>query len=204
MDASEGPLPQTRYVLQKALSAKLPPIVVLNKIDRPDARTKAVLDEIYDLFIDLDASEDQLDFPVIYTNAREGVAHRELGDSSKDLQPLFEAIVKSIPAPKSDPEATLQVQVMNLDYSDYLGRIAIGRVFNGTLVRGEEVGISKLDGTLLPTRITKLFTFRGLARDEAEAVHAGDIAAIAGVEGIQIGECLTSSGHAYAARAAHD
>ncbi|HXN65160.1 MAG TPA: translational GTPase TypA [Candidatus Acidoferrales bacterium] len=192
VDASEGPLPQTRYVLQKALSAKLPPIVVLNKIDRPDARTKAVLDEIYDLFIDLDASEDQLDFPVIYTNAREGVAHRELGDPSKDLQPLFEAIVKSIPAPKSDPEATLQVQVMNLDYSDYLGRIAIGRVFNGTLVRGEEVGISKLDGTLLPTRITKLFTFRGLARDEAEAVHAGDIAAIAGVEGIQIGECLTS------------
>ena len=192
VDASEGPLPQTRYVLQKALAAKLPPIVVLNKIDRPDARPKEVLDEIYDLFIDLDASEDQLDFPVIYTNARAGIAHSQRDDSSQDLKPLFEAIVKSIPAPTGDPESTLQVQVMNVDYSDYLGRIAIGRVFNGTLRRGEEVGISKLDGTMIATRITKLYTFRGLARDEAEAVVAGDIAAIAGVEGIQIGEGLTS------------
>ncbi|HWY44333.1 MAG TPA: translational GTPase TypA [Candidatus Sulfotelmatobacter sp.] len=192
VDASEGPLPQTRYVLQKALAAKLPPVVVLNKIDRTDARAKEVLDEIYDLFIDLDATEDQLDFPVIYTNAREGVAHRTEGDGSKDLLPLFETIVARIPAPAADPSAVLQLQVMNLDYSEFLGRIAIARVFNGTLNRGEEVGISKLDGKIQSTRITKLFTFRGLERDEAEQVVAGDIVAIAGVEGIQIGESLTN------------
>jgi GTP-binding protein len=192
VDASEGPLPQTRYVLQKALAAKLPPVVVLNKIDRTDARTKEVLDEIYDLFIDLDATEDQLDFPVIYTNAREGVAHRTEGDGSKDLLPLFETIVARIPAPAADPSAVLQLQVMNLDYSEFLGRIAIARVFNGTLNRGEEVGISKLDGKIQSTKITKLFTFRGLERDEAEQVVAGDIVAIAGVEGIQIGESLTN------------
>jgi GTP-binding protein len=192
VDASEGPLPQTRYVLQKALAAKLPPVVVLNKIDRADARPNEVLDEIYDLFIDLDATEDQLDFPVIYTNARDGVAHRKQGDHSKDLLPLFEAIVKHIPAPPGDPEGVLQIQVLNLDYSDFLGRIAIGRVFNGTLKRGADVGIGKLSGKIEPTRITKLFTFRGLQRDEAETAVAGDIVAIAGVEGIQIGESVTS------------
>ena len=190
VDASEGPLPQTRYVLQKALAAKLPPVVVLNKIDRADARPKEVLDEIYDLFIDLDATEDQLEFPVIYTNARDGVAHRALGDASRDLLPLFESIVQHIPAPPGDPAAPLQIQVMNLDYSEFLGRIAIARVFNGTLHRGEEVGISKLSGKIEPTRISKLFTFRGLERDEAELACAGDIVAIAGVEGIQIGECV--------------
>ncbi len=192
VDASEGPLPQTRYVLQKALAAKLPPVVVLNKIDRADARPDEVLDEIYDLFIDLDATEDQLDFPVIYTNARDGVAHRKQGDHSKDLLPLFEAIVKHIPAPAGDPHGVLQIQVLNLDYSDFLGRIAIGRVFNGTLKRGADVGIGKLNGKIEPTRITKLFTFRGLQRDEAETAVAGDIVAIAGVEGIQIGESVTS------------
>jgi GTP-binding protein len=191
VDASEGPLPQTRYVLQKALAAKLPPVIVLNKIDRTDARAKEVLDEIYDLFIDLDATEDQLDFPVVYTNARDGVAHLKPGDDSKDLLPLFETIVKSIPPPPGDPQGVLQIQVMNLDYSDFLGRIAIGRVFNGTLQRGAEVGISKLNGTLTTTRITKLYTFRGLERDEAESVAAGDLVAIAGVEGIQIGESIT-------------
>jgi GTP-binding protein len=190
VDASEGPLPQTRYVLQKALAAKLPPLVVLNKIDRADARPAEVLDEIYDLFIDLDATEDQLDFPVIYTNAREGVAHRKEGDGSKDLLPLFETIVEKIAPPAGDPASTLQVQVMNLDYSEFLGRIAIGRVFNGTLRRNAEVGISKLDGKMQQTKITKLYTFRGLDRDEAEEVVAGDIVAIAGVEGIQIGESI--------------
>jgi GTP-binding protein len=191
VDASEGPLPQTRYVLQKALAAKLPPLIVLNKIDRADARPKEVLDEIYDLFIDLDATEDQLDFPIVYTNARDGVAHAKLTDPAKDLLPLFEAIVKHIPAPPGDPAAALQIQVMNLDYSEFLGRIAIARVFHGKLRRGDEVGVSKLDGKLLPTKITKLFTFRGLERDEAEEVSAGDIVAIAGVEDIQIGESIT-------------
>src|ERR1700737_1723293 len=162
VDASEGPLPQTRYVLQKALAANLPPVIVLNKIDRVDARAKEVLDEIYDLFIDLDATEDQLDFPVVYTNARDGVAYRKLGDSSKDLLPLFEAIVKSIPSPPGDPQGVLQIQVMNLDYSEFLGRIAIGRVFNGRLKRGEDVGIFRLDGKLEATRITTRPTFPGL------------------------------------------
>ena len=192
VDASEGPLPQTRYVLQKALAAKLPPVVVLNKIDRPDARPEEVLNEIYDLFIDLDATEDQLDFPIVYTNARAGVAHRKIGDDSKDLLPLFEAIVNNIPRPTGDPSGVLQLQVTNLDYSEFLGRLAICRVFNGTLNRGDEVGISKLDGKLTSTKITKLYTFRGLDRDEAETVVAGDIVAIAGVEGIQIGESITS------------
>ena len=192
VDASEGPLPQTRYVLQKALAAKLPPIIILNKIDRPDARPAAVLDEIYDLFIDLDATEDQLDFPVLYTNAKTGVAHRKISDSSTTLEPLFEQIVTSMPPPAGDPEKILQIQVTNLDYSDFLGRIAIARVFQGTLTRGEEVAISKLNGTIQPTKITKLFTFRGLERDEAEQVSAGDIVAIAGVEGIQIGESITN------------
>src|SRR4029077_8949432 len=155
-----------------------------------DARPAAVLDEIYDLFIDLEATEDQLDFPVLYTNAKTGVAHRKLDDGSTNLQPLFETIVSAIPMPKGDPGGVLQAQVMNLDYSDFLGRIAIGRVFNGTLKRGEDVGISKLDGRLLSTRITKLYTFRGLERDEADAVAAGDLVAIAGVEGIQIGESI--------------
>jgi len=191
VDASEGPLPQTRYVLQKALQAGLPPIVVLNKIDRSDARCEAVLNEVYDLFIDLDATEDQLGFPVLYTNAKTGVAHRRLGDSSSDLVPLFEAIVNSIPPPAGDPGGVLQVQVTNLDYSDFLGRIAIARVFSGTLRNAAEVAIAKLSGELKRTKITKLYTFRGLRRDEAEEVCAGDIAAIAGVEGIQIGESLT-------------
>ena len=191
VDASEGPLPQTRYVLQKALAAKLPPIIVLNKIDRADARPAEVLDEIYDLFIDLDATEDQLDFPVLYTNARTGVAHRAVGDASTNLQPLFETIVASTPPPSGDPEAVLQIQVTNLDYSEYLGRLAIARVFQGTLKRGTEVGIAKLSGVIQATKITKLFTFRGLERDEAEEVSAGDIVAIAGVEGIQIGESIT-------------
>ena len=191
VDASEGPLPQTRYVLQKALAAKLPPIMVLNKIDRPDARPTAVLDEIYDLLIDLDATEDQLDFPVLYTNAKTGVAHRKIGDDSSTLEPLFEQIIASMPPPSGDPNAVLQIQVTNLDYSDFLGRIAIARVFEGKLQRGSEVAISKLNGAIQPTKITKLFTFRGLERDEAEEVSAGDIVAVAGVEGIQIGESIT-------------
>src|SRR5271169_570120 len=141
VDASEGPLPQTRYVLMKALEAKLTPIVVINKIDRPDARIPEVLDEIYDLFIDLDATEDQLDFPVIYTNAKLGIAKTSLDDPSDNLRPLFEQILKSIPAPSGNPDAVLQLLVANLDYSDYLGRLAIGRVFSGILRRGDEVAI---------------------------------------------------------------
>ncbi len=192
VDASEGPLPQTRYVLQKALQARLEPIVVLNKIDRADARSKEVLDEIYDLFIDLDATEDQLDFPVLYTNARTGVAHKTLDDGSTSLDRLFQAIVASIRPPSGDESGVLQIQVMNLDYSDYLGRIAIGRVFSGALDRGAQVGIAKLSGEVVPTTITKLYTFRGLGRDETDRAVCGEVVAIAGVEGIEIGESITS------------
>jgi GTP-binding protein len=191
VDASEGPLPQTRYVLMKALEAKLPPIVVINKIDRPDARIQAVLNEIYDLFIDLDATEDQLEFPIIYTNAKAGVAKTSLEDPSQDLRPLFEAILAHCPSPAGDPDALLQLLVANLDYSDYLGRLAIGRVFSGTLRLGEEVGICKLDGSLERTRITKLYSFEGLKRVEETVGRPGDILAIAGVAGITIGETVT-------------
>ena len=193
VDASEGPLPQTRYVLMKALEAKLQPIVVINKIDRPDARVQEVLNEVYDLFIDLDAHEDQLDFPVIYTNGKLGIAKMNLEDESDNLKPLFDTIIKHIPGPAGDPEAVLQLLVANLDYSDYLGRIAIGRVFNGTLRIGDHVGVVKLDGSLHKTKITKMYSFEGLKRVDEVLGRPGDILAIAGVEGITIGETVTSA-----------
>ena len=193
VDASEGPLPQTRYVLGKALEAHLPPIVVINKIDRADARPQEVLNEIYDLFIDLDAQEEQLDFPVLYTNAKAGTATSEIKGGGENLGPLFEAIVGTIPEPRGDPNGTLQILVANLDYSDYLGRLAIARVFNGTLRTGEEVAIAKLDGSLHKTKITKLFSFSGLKRTDITETELGDIVAIAGVEGITIGETITSA-----------
>jgi GTP-binding protein len=191
VDASEGPLPQTRYVLMKALEARLPPIVVINKIDRPDARIQEVLNEVYDLFIDLDATEDQLEFPVIYTNARAGIAKLSPEADSDNLRPLFDAILAHIPGPSGDPDGILQSLVANLDYSDYLGRLAIGRVFHGVLTLGDEAGICKLDGSLQRTKITKLYSFEGLKRVEETRATPGDIVAIAGVEGITIGETVT-------------
>ncbi|HWY49098.1 MAG TPA: translational GTPase TypA [Bryobacteraceae bacterium] len=193
VDASEGPLPQTRYVLMKALEAKLPPIVVINKIDRADARIQEVLNEVYDLFIDLDATEDQIGFPVIYTNAKAGIAKTAPEDNSTDLRPLFDSIIKNIPPPLGNPDAVLQLLVANLDYSDYLGRLAIGRVFSGVLKYGDEVAIAKLDGSLDKTRITKLYSFEGLKRVDETIGQPGDILAIAGVEGITIGETITSA-----------
>jgi GTP-binding protein len=195
VDASEGPLPQTRFVLRKALERGLPPIVVLNKIDRADARPKEVLNEVYDLFIDLDATEDQIEFPVLYTNAREGVAFTEMGSTGENLQPLFEAIVEHVPPPRGNPEAALQILVANLDSSDYLGRIAIGRVFNGTVVLNDAVSVLKLGGATQQTRITKLFAFDGLKRVEVERASAGDIVCLAGIEEITIGETIASLEH---------
>ena len=193
VDASEGPLPQTRYVLAKALEAGLPPLVVINKIDRSDARPQEVLNEIYDLFIDLDASEQQLEFPVLYANAKAGTCSTSMRTPGRDLQPLFDAILETIPAPAGDAAAALQVLVANLDYSDYLGRLAIARVFNGTLKTGEEVAIAKRDGSLEKTKITKLFAFSGLKRVDIEVADLGDIVAVAGVEGITIGETITNA-----------
>jgi len=188
VDASEGPLPQTRYVLSKALEAKLTPMVVINKIDRPDARAQEVLNEVYDLFIDLDADEDMLDFPVLYTNGKVGTATLDLANPGTDLQPLFEQIIQTIPVAKGDPDGPLQILVTNLDYSDYLGRLAIGRVFNGTMRTGQEYNVARVDGTFSKHKITKLFSFSGLKRIDIEETQVGDIVAIAGIPGITIGE----------------
>ena len=190
VDASEGPLPQTRFVLRKALERRLTPIVVVNKIDRPDARPQEVLNEIYDLFIDLDASEEQLDFPVLYTNAKTGTSTTDQDGVGVDLRPLFEAIIEHVPPPKGDPDARLQLLVANLDASDYLGRIAIGRIFNGRVRIGDTVAVCKLDAAIHPTKVTKLFAFDGLKRIEVQEAAAGDIVCLAGIEDITIGETI--------------
>jgi GTP-binding protein len=191
VDASEGPLPQTRFVLRKALERQLTPVVVINKIDRPDARPGDVLNEVYDLFIDLDANDEQLGFPVLYTNARAGTASTEVASTGKDLQPLFDAVVEHIPPPHGAADHTLQMLIANLDSSDYLGRIAVGRIFNGRVRVGDQVAVAKLDGSLQQTRVTKLFAFDGLKRLDVETAAAGDIVCLAGVEDITIGETVT-------------
>jgi GTP-binding protein len=193
VDASEGPLPQTRYVLGKALSLKLPILVVVNKIDRQDARIQEVVNEIFDLFIDLDAAEEQLDFPILYTNARKGTAKTEPDGEDSDLQPLFDAILEKLPAPSGNSEGSLQLLVSNLDYSDYLGRLAIGRITRGRLRVGDDVAIAKEADQVELTRITKLFTFAGLDRDPTEEAGTGDIVCLAGVEGIGIGDTITDA-----------
>jgi GTP-binding protein len=190
VDASEGPLPQTRFVLRKALERRLPPIVVINKIDRADARPAEVLNEIYDLFIDLDASDDQLGFPVLYTNARAGTATTEASAAGRDLRPLFDAIAEHVPPPQGDPSAPLQLLVANLDSSDYLGRIAIGRIFNGRVKIGDPVAVCKLDAAVHETRVTKLYAFAGLKRIDIDQAAAGDIVCLAGIEEITIGETI--------------
>jgi GTP-binding protein len=195
VDASEGPLPQTRFVLRKALERRLPPIVVINKIDRPDARVGEVLNEIYDLFIDLDATEEQLDFPILYTSARAGTSSLSMDTPGESLRPLFEAIVDHVPPPRGDPEAPLQILVANLDSSDYLGRIAVGRVFNGRVRIGDPVAVCKVDGTFHETKITKLFAFDGLKRIDIEEAAAGDIVCLAGIEDITIGETIADIEH---------
>jgi GTP-binding protein len=191
VDSSEGPLPQTRYVLRKALESSLAPIVVINKIDRPDARAAEVLDEIYDLFIDLDATEEQLEFPVLYTNARKGLCRKTFDGTDDTLAPLFEEILATVPAPTHDPEGPLQVLVTNLDYDDYLGRMAIGRIFNGNLRKGSAVSHCLHDGTAMPAKIAGLFGYEGLRRVEVDAAEAGDIVAITGIEAVQIGESIS-------------
>jgi GTP-binding protein len=193
VDASEGPLPQTRFVLRKALERRLTPMVVINKIDRSDARTQAVLNEVYDLFIDLDATEDQIDFPVLYTNARNGTATADLNTPGVDLRPLFDAVVKAIPPPRGSADAPLQALVANLDSSDYLGRLAIGRIFNGRVKVGDPIGVCKIDGTVQRTTVTKLYTFEGLKRVDATSASAGDIICLAGIEGIMIGETIADA-----------
>ena len=193
VDASEGPLPQTRFVLQKALERKLPPVLVINKIDRPDARIQEVLNEVYDLFIDLDATEDQLEFPVIYTNAKQGYAKMNMEEESDNLQPLFDTIMKTIPPPVTPISGSLQILVTNIDYDNYVGRLAVGRIFSGTVKAGDTVALLKENGVMVKTKISFLYTFEGLERVTAGEASSGEIIALAGVEGITIGDTITDA-----------
>jgi GTP-binding protein len=193
VDASEGPLPQTRYVLSKALAHKLPAIVVINKIDRQDARAEEVVSEVFDLFIDLDATDDQIDFPVIYTNARDGIARRSMDEETSDLRPLFDRILQTIPPPAVTDGGALQMLVTNLDYNEYVGRLAIGRIFAGAVAVGDHVSICKLDGSTEKTKVSKLYVFEGLDRTPVERAEAGEIIALAGIENIFIGETVSSA-----------
>jgi len=193
VDASEGPLPQTRFVLRKALELGLPPIVVINKIDRKDARTQEVLNEIYDLFIDLDATEDQIDFPVLYTIAREGICRRTPEGEDETLKPLFDEIVRTIPAPRYEAGVPLQMLVLNLDYSDYVGRLAVGRIVNGTVHPREDVALARSDGTVDRARVSVLYAFEGLERMEVAEAGPGDIVALAGFDVVNIGDTITDA-----------
>jgi len=189
VDASEGPLPQTRFVLKKALELDLPPVLVVNKIDRPDARIQEVLNEVYDLFIDLDATDEQLEFPVLYTNAKAGTATTDMGKPGTDLMPLFDEILK-LPAPEGDPQGPLQLLVTNIGYSDYVGRLAIGRLFSGTIKNGGQVAVIGAQGEAVPRKVTSLYGFKGLERVEMASASMGDIVALAGVEGVNIGDTI--------------
>ena len=192
VDASEGPLPQTRFVVKKALAKKLPIVVVINKIDRGDARIEEVINEVYDLFIDLDANEQQIEFPILYTNAKRGIAHKKPGDSSEDLKPLFDAICSAIPGPDTDDEHVPQFLVTNLDYDSYVGQIAIGRLINGVLTMNQTYALCGEDSITPGVRFSALYTFHGLKKKQVEAVEAGDIVAFAGIESISIGDTITS------------
>ncbi len=193
VDAAEGPLPQTRFVVKKALEKSLPILLVINKIDRRDARIKEVLDEIYELFIDVEADDEQIDFPILYTNAKSGVAHNEPGDGSDDLQPLFEAILKEIPGPEADDNKIPQLLITSLDYDSYLGQISIGRLENGTLEMNKNYSLCGADGISDNIKISALYKYEGLSKKQVDKVYSGDIIAVAGVENVKIGDTISSS-----------
>ena len=192
VDAAEGCLPQTRFVLRKALEARLPAIAVVNKIDRSDARPEEVVDEIYELFLDLDATDDQIEFPILYAVSREGIAKQKLEDESENLQPLFEQIVQSIPSPKELRNDSLQLLVANLDYNDYVGRLAIGRIFSGEIKIGDQIAVVKPDRAIQKTKVSQLYVFEGLKRESVERAGFGEIVALAGIENINIGDTITT------------
>ncbi len=193
VDASEGPLPQTRFVLKKTLDRALPVILVINKIDRKDARIQEVINEVYDLFIDLDATEDQIEFPILYTNAKDGIAHSELNDASSDLTPLFEAILENINGPVADDDHKPQFLVTNLDYDPYVGQVAIGRLNNGVLAMNKSYALCGIDDIKHNQKFSALYTFTGLKKDQVETLEAGDIIAVAGIDGVTIGDTITSN-----------
>jgi GTP-binding protein len=192
VDAAEGCLPQTRFVLRKALEARLPAIAVVNKIDRQDSRPEEVVNEIYELFLDLDATNDQIEFPILYSISREGIAKRLLTDDSKNLQPLFDQIVETIPAPKQLRSDSLQLLVANLDYSEYVGRLAIGRIFSGEIALGDQVSVAKPDGSFQKVKVSQLYAFEGLKRQSIQRAEFGEIVALAGVDNVEIGDTITS------------
>ncbi|HVF23678.1 MAG TPA: translational GTPase TypA [Pyrinomonadaceae bacterium] len=192
VDAAEGCLPQTRFVLRKALEARLPAIAVVNKIDRSDARPPEVVNEIYELFLDLDATDDQIEFPILYAISRDGVAKRKLDDNSNNLQPLFDQIVETIPVPRELRADSLQLLVANLDYNDYVGRLAIGRIFSGEIKVGDQIAVVKPDRTTHKTKVSQLYVFEGLKRESVDKAGFGEIVALAGIENINIGDTITS------------
>ena len=192
VDAAEGCLPQTRFVLRKALEARLPAVAVVNKIDRQDARPEEVVNEIYELFLDLDATDEQIEFPILYSVSREGIAKRLLQDKSTNLRPLFDQIVETIPAPRQIRNDSLQLLVANLDYNEYVGRLAIGRIFSGEIALGDQVSVSKPDGSLQKVRVSQLYAFEGLKREPVQRAGFGEIVALAGIDNIEIGDTITS------------
>jgi GTP-binding protein len=191
VDAAEGCLPQTRFVLRKALELKLPAIALVNKIDRQDARPEEVVNEIYDLFIDLGANDAQIEFPILYSISRDGVAKKDLAEESKNLKPLFDQIIESIPAPHAVHADTLQLLVANIDYNPFVGRLAIGRIFSGEIAKNQEVAVAKRDGSLVKTRVKELFVFEGLERTTVDNAGVGEIVALAGFDDVEIGETIT-------------
>ena len=193
VDASEGPLPQTRFVLKKTLEKNLPVILVINKIDRSDARIKEVVNEVYDLFIDLDATDEQIDFPILYTIAKSGVAHTDIGDSSTTLKPLFDAIINNIEGPIADDNHIPQFLVTNLDYDSYVGQVAIGRLNNGTLSMNQLYALCGADGVRHNEKFSALYTFKGLQKDQVNHLEAGDIIAVSGIEGVTIGDTISAN-----------
>ncbi|EKO8577517.1 translational GTPase TypA [Staphylococcus pseudintermedius] len=195
VDAYEGTMPQTRFVLKKALEQNLKPVVVVNKIDKPSARPEGVVDEVLDLFIELDANDEQLDFPVVYASAINGTASLDPEKQDENMQSLYETILEYVPAPVDNRDEPLQFQPALLDYNDYVGRIGIGRIFRGTMRVGESVSLIKLDGTVKNFRVTKIFGYFGLKREEIQEAYAGDLIAVSGMEDINVGETITPQDH---------
>ena len=193
VDASEGPLPQTRFVLQKALARKLPVILIINKIDRPDSRISEVVDEVYDLFIDLDADENQIEFPIIYTNAKDGIAHTKIGDDSTNLKPLFDLILSEIEGPEADDAKTTQFLITNIDYDSYVGQIAVGRLGHGLIEMNKFYSLCSENNVINNLKLSACYTFKGLKKIKVDKLEAGDIIAVAGIENINIGDTISSN-----------
>ena len=193
VDASEGPLPQTRFVLQKALARKLPVILIINKIDRPDSRINEVVDEVYDLFIDLDADENQIEFPIVYTNAKEGIAHIEIGDKHTNLKPLFDLIISEIKGPEADDNQITQFLITNIDYDSYVGQIAVGRLGNGLIEMNKPYSLCSENNIINNLKLSACYTFKGLKKIKVDKLESGDIIAVAGIENINIGDTISSN-----------